>query len=100
MLAFSGPLDAGTVGAGPVGHWHYRLWSMDVGGARGRFDQPTLAIIPRRRIGKRGLQASRTVDFEAANPANGLLSGCPPFSTCRLFTVSIVHAPVSSAPVP
>jgi hypothetical protein len=61
MLAFLCRRDAGTVGAGPVGHWHYRHGSL--------LDQPTVGIIPRRRIGKNG-QGSQTVDLKAVLPGS------------------------------
>lgn len=37
---------------GPAGHRHCRRWSLRSCGARGRCDQPTAEIVPRRRIGK------------------------------------------------
>jgi len=40
----------GTVGAGPVGHWHYRLWPTGSGWCERPLDQPGLDITPRRRI--------------------------------------------------
>jgi hypothetical protein len=48
MLAFSGRWDADAVGTGPVGHWHYRLWSYGGCGARDLVDQPALDVDPRR----------------------------------------------------
>jgi hypothetical protein len=47
-LAFSGREDAGTVGADPVGHWHYRLGSCGARGARDRLNQPGFDVDPRR----------------------------------------------------
>ncbi len=44
----------------PLGHWHYRLWSLGRWWRESRFDQPSLRMIPRKRIGKRALRALGT----------------------------------------